>query len=38
MMAAPARALDELLMEQVTYLAKLDGNITKDEQAAIEQY
>ena len=38
MMAAPARALDELLMEQVTYLAKLDGNITKDEQAAIDQY
>lgn len=38
MMAAPARALDELLMEQVTYLAKLDGNLTKDEQAAIDQY
>ena len=38
MMAAPARALDELLIEQVTYLAKLDGNVTKEEQAAIEQY
>lgn len=38
MMAAPARPLDELFLEQVTYLASLDGTITDKEQKVIDQY
>ena len=38
MMAAPARPLDELFLEQITYLASLDGTITDKEQKVIDQY
>lgn len=38
MMAAPARPLDEILIEQVEYLANLDDSVSKEEQASIDQY
>jgi len=37
MLAAPARPLEDLIYNQTLYLAELDGNITEEEQAAIDQ-
>ena len=36
MLAAPTRPLEDLIIEQVIYLAELDGNITAEEQANID--
>lgn len=38
LMAASARPLPDIFMEQIQYLANLDGNVTKDEKTAIAQY
>lgn len=36
-LAGPTRPLEDLIIEQVTYLANLDGNLSAEEQAQIEQ-
>jgi uncharacterized protein len=36
LMAAPSRPLEELLLEQVTYLASLDGPVSEEKKAEIE--
>ena len=36
MLAAPTRPIEDLIIEQVYYLAELDGNITAEEQANID--
>lgn len=37
MMAAPARPLEDLFVEQIAYLANLDGSISEEEQLSIDE-
>lgn len=38
MLAAPARHLEDLMIEQINYISNLDGEISSDDQAAIDYF